>query len=242
MTIRHRRRSAHAEAIAPWVTLSVILLVWWAGAKTLDLAWPGADYAPPFNAGVDSSVPKSPPLDKDVPDASVAARRSRPVISADTRVLGSDMDELRGRLLAVPVRGLDADALVSSFHDARGSSRQHEAIDILAPRGTDVLAVEDGTVAKLFTSKAGGLTVYQFDPSNKYVYYYAHLDRYAPNLKEGLAVRKGDVLGAVGTTGNAPKNTPHLHFGISKMDPDKQWWGGTALDPFLVWRDPSDGN
>jgi murein DD-endopeptidase MepM/ murein hydrolase activator NlpD len=149
------------------------------------------------------------------------------------------MDELRGRSLAVPVRGLDADDLVSSFHDARGSSRQHEAIDILAPRGTDVLAVEDGTVAKLFTSKAGGLTVYQYDPSNKYVYYYAHLDRYAPNLKEGLAVRKGDVLGAVGTTGNAPKNTPHLHFGISKLDPDKRWWGGTALDPFLVWRDPA---
>jgi len=146
---------------------------------------------------------------------------------------------LRGRSLAVPVRGLDADDLVSSFHDARGSSRQHEAIDILAPRGTDVLAVEDGTVAKLFTSRAGGLTVYQFDPSNKYVYYYAHLDRYAPNLKEGLAVRKGDVLGAVGTTGNAPKDTPHLHFAISKMDPDKRWWGGTAVDPFLVWRDPS---
>jgi peptidoglycan LD-endopeptidase LytH len=240
MTIRHRRRSVlHAEAIAPWVTLSVILLVWWAGAKTLDLAWPGVNYSPPFNAGVDSSVRKSPPLDKDVADPSVAGSRSRPVISADTRVLGSDMDELRGRSLAVPVRGLDADDLVSSFHDARGSSRQHEAIDILAPRGTDVLAVEDGTVAKLFTSRAGGLTVYQFDPSNKYVYYYAHLDRYAPNLKEGLAVRKGDVLGAVGTTGNAPKDTPHLHFAISKMDPDKRWWGGTAVDPFLVWRDPS---
>ena len=236
MTIRHRRRSAHAEAIAPWVTLSVILLVWWAGAKTLDLAWPGADYAPPFNAGVDSSVPKSPPLDKDVPDASVAARRSRPVISADTRVLGSDMDELRGRSLAVPVRGLDADDLVSSFHDARGSSRQHEAIDILAPRGTDVLAVEDGTVAKLFTSRAGGLTVYQFDLSNKYVYYYAHLDRYAPNLKEGLAVRKGDVLGAVGTTGNAPKDTPHLHFAVYKLTDQKKWWQGTPIDPYDLLR------
>jgi murein DD-endopeptidase MepM/ murein hydrolase activator NlpD len=140
------------------------------------------------------------------------------------------------------VRGLDADDLVSSFHDARGSSRQHEAIDILAPRGTDVLAVENGTIAKLFTSKAGGLTIYQFDPSEKYIYYYAHLDGYAPGLKEGMPVGKGDVLGAVGTTGNAPKNTPHLHFGISKLDPDKRWWGGTALDPYLVWRDPSEGN
>ena len=239
MTIRHRRRSVDAEAIAPWVTLSVILLLWWAGAKTLHLAWPGAGFAPPFNAGVDASVPKSPPIDADVPGPSVAPSPSQPVLSADTRVLGSDMDELRGRALAVPVRGLDADDLVSSFHDARGRSRQHEAIDILAPRGTDVLAVEDGTIAKLFTSRAGGLTVYQFDRSEKYVYYYAHLDRYAPNLKEGNAVRKGDVLGAVGTTGNAPKNTPHLHFAISKLDPDKRWWGGTALDPFLVWRKPS---
>jgi murein DD-endopeptidase MepM/ murein hydrolase activator NlpD len=154
-------------------------------------------------------------------------------------VLGSDLNDLRSRSLAVPVRGLEADDLVSSFHDARGT-RRHEAIDILAPRGTDVLAVEDGKIAKLFTSNAGGLTIYQFDPSEKYVYYYAHLDRYASGLTEGMSVEKGDVIGTVGTTGNAPKNTPHLHFAISKLDPDKRWWGGTALDPFLVWRDPSE--
>jgi murein DD-endopeptidase MepM/ murein hydrolase activator NlpD len=153
-------------------------------------------------------------------------------------VLGSDISDLRGRSLEVPVRGLEADDLVSSFHDARGGSRRHEAIDILAPRGTDVLAVEDGKIAKLFTSNAGGLTIYQFDPSEKYVYYYAHLDRYASGITEGKTVKKGDVIGSVGTTGNAPKNTPHLHFAISKLDPDKRWWGGTALDPFLVWRDP----
>ncbi|RPI57814.1 MAG: M23 family metallopeptidase [Acidobacteria bacterium] len=157
-------------------------------------------------------------------------------------VLGSDVADLRRRSLAIPVRGLDADDLVSSFHDARGSSRQHEAIDILAPRGTDVLAVEDGRIAKLFTSNAGGLTVYQFDQAEKYVYYYAHLDRYAPGVKEGQMVRRGEVLGAVGTTGNAPKDTPHLHFAIAKLDPDKRWWGGTALDPFLAWRDPSGEN
>ena len=163
-----------------------------------------------------------------------------PTISADTMVFGSDLDTLRRRSLHVPVRGIEADDLVSSFTDARGSSRRHEAIDILAPRGTDVLAVEDGKVAKLFTSDAGGLTLYQFDPSETFVYYYAHLDSYAPGLKEGVMLRRGDVVGAVGTTGNAPKNTPHLHFAISKLDPDKRWWGGTALDPFLVWRDPSE--
>jgi peptidoglycan LD-endopeptidase LytH len=240
MTVRYRRRSVHAEAIAPWVTLSVVLLIWWAGAKTLDWAVPTEPPAA-FNAGVDRSVPKRDPLDRVPPEAAVAPRKPGPTISANTMVLGSDIHDLRQRSLAVPVRGLDADVLVSSFHDARGS-RQHEALDILAPRGTDVVAVENGKIAKLFTSKAGGLTIYQFDPSEKFVYYYAHLDSYAPGLKEGLTVRKGDVLGSVGTTGNAPKNTPHLHFGISKLDPDKRWWGGTALDPYLVWRDPSDGS
>jgi peptidoglycan LD-endopeptidase LytH len=239
MTIRHRRRSVQVEAVAPWVTLSIILLIWWAGAKTLN--WVRPDYpAMSFNAGVDESVPKARPVDEG-PHDPLVARRSGPTISANTMVLGSDVNDLRGRSLAVPVRGLDADQLVSSFHDARGS-RRHEAIDILAPRGSDVLAIENGTIAKLFTSNLGGLTVYQFDPSEKYVYYYAHLDSYAPGMKEGVTVQKGDVLGKVGTTGNAPENTPHLHFAISKLDPDKRWWGGTALDPFLVWRDPSDGN
>jgi murein DD-endopeptidase MepM/ murein hydrolase activator NlpD len=137
------------------------------------------------------------------------------------------------------VRGLEAGDLVSSFNDARGRSRRHEAIDILAARGTDVIAVEDGRVAKIFTSAVGGLTLYQFDPSETFVYYYAHLDSYAPGVKEGMMLHKGDLVGPVGTTGNAPKETPHLHFAISKLDPDKRWWGGTALDPFLVWRDPS---
>lgn len=237
MTIRHRRRSVHAEAIAPWLTLSVILLMWWAGAKTLNWVNPAIEFHP-FNAGVDRDVPKRQPVDPVPAEPTASIRKSGPTISANTMVFGSDVNDLRARSLAVPVRGLEADDLVSSFHDARGSSRRHEAIDILAAHGTDVLAVEDGKIAKLFTSKAGGLTIYQFDPSEKYVYYYAHLDRYAPGITEGMAVEKGDVIGAVGTTGNAPKNTPHLHFAISKLDPDKRWWGGTALDPFLVWRDP----
>jgi murein DD-endopeptidase MepM/ murein hydrolase activator NlpD len=235
---RHRRRSVHAEAIAPWVTLSVILVMWWAGSKTLNWVRPTGPEIP-FNAGVDRSVPKVSPVDRVEPEQAVAPPKTMPTLSANTMVLGSDMSDLRGRALLVPVRGLDAGDLVSSFHDARGSSRRHEAIDILAARGTDVVAVENGKIAKLFTSKAGGLTVYQFDPSEKYVYYYAHLDRYASGLKEGVAVRRGDVLGSVGTTGNAPENTPHLHFAISKLDLDKRWWGGTALDPYLVWRDPS---
>ena len=239
MTTRHRRRSVHAEAIAPWVALSVILLVWWVGAKALGWVRPGHQGPQiSFGSQAEPSVPRVKPIDEIPPEPQVAPRNAGPTISANTKVLGSDVEMLRRRSLKVPVRGVDDDDLVSSFADARGS-RRHEAIDILAPRGTDVYAVEDGKVAKLFTSKAGGLTVYQFDPTETFVYYYAHLDRYAPGLHEGAFLKKGDVVGAVGTTGNAPKDTPHLHFAIMKLDPDKRWWGGTALDPFLVWRDPS---
>jgi murein DD-endopeptidase MepM/ murein hydrolase activator NlpD len=239
VTTRHRRRSVHAEAIAPWAALSVVLLVWFAGAQALKWARPGHQYPLlSFGSRSESSVPKVKPVDAVPPEAAIAPRDVGPTISANTLIRGSDLETLRARSLAIPVRGLEADDLASSFDDARGS-RRHQAIDILAPRGTDVLAVEDGKIAKLFTSDAGGLTLYQFDSSETFVYYYAHLDSYAPGLKEGSSVRRGDVLGAVGTTGNAPKNTPHLHFAISKLDPDKRWWGGTALDPYLIWRDPS---
>ena len=241
MTTRHRRRPIRAEAIAPWLALSVVLLVWWAGAQAMNWARPG--HRTPllsFGTRADRWVPKARPVDP-APreDAALRPRDAGPTISANTMVRGSDIESLRQRSLVIPVRGLDVDDLVSTFYDARGS-RRHEAIDILAPYGTDVLAVEDGKVAKMFTSAAGGLTVYQFDPSETFVYYYAHLDSYAPGLKEGTMLRKGDVVGRVGTTGNAPKDTPHLHFAISKLDPDRRWWGGTALDPFLVWRDPSE--
>jgi peptidoglycan LD-endopeptidase LytH len=243
MTIRHRhrRRSVHVEAIAPWVALSVVLLMWWAGARALNWARPG-NYGPlvSFGPTADTSVPKTKPVDEVQREPALAPSTTGPTISAKTTIAGSDLENLRRRSLLIPVRGITSDDLVSSFDDARGGGRRHEAIDILAPRGTDVLAVDDGKIAKVFTSDAGGLTLYQFDPSETFVYYYAHLDSYAPRVKEGSLLRKGDVVGAVGTTGNAPKNTPHLHFAIAKLDPDKRWWGGTALDPFLVWRDPSE--
>jgi murein DD-endopeptidase MepM/ murein hydrolase activator NlpD len=144
------------------------------------------------------------------------------------------------RELILPVAGLSAESLRSSFDEARGGgSRRHEAIDILAPRGTPVIAADEGPVAKLFTSKAGGLTIYQFDPTGTYAYYYAHLDRYAPGLKEGARLRSGDVIGFVGTTGNAPPGTPHLHFAIFKLTEDRRWWEGTPIDPFPILSRPS---
>lgn len=134
--------------------------------------------------------------------------------------------------LLIPVADIHASQLHDTFTEARGSARRHEAIDILAPRGTQVFAVADGKVAKLFDSKPGGLTIYQFDASEKFAYYYAHLDRYAPEVKEGIFLHRGDVIGYVGTTGNADRATPHLHFAIFELGPEKQWWKGTAINPY----------
>jgi murein DD-endopeptidase MepM/ murein hydrolase activator NlpD len=149
--------------------------------------------------------------------------------------VAGDPGNLRSRRLLLPVDGVKPEQLTRQFSDAR-SGHKHEAIDILAPRNTPVRAVEDGTIARLFSSKAGGITVYQFDPSGTFCYYYAHLERYAEDLREGQRVSRGQVLGYVGTSGNAPKETPHLHFAIFRLTDDKRWWEGTPIDPYDVLR------
>lgn len=141
--------------------------------------------------------------------------------------------ELIARHLTIPVQGVAASQLVRSFSDPR-TGHEHEAIDILAPRNTPVLAVEDGTIAKLFLSRLGGNTIYQFDPSQRFCYYYAHLERYADGLKEGDTVHRGQVIGYVGTSGNAPPDTPHLHFAVTILNADRHWWEGKAVDPYDV--------
>lgn len=135
--------------------------------------------------------------------------------------------------LQLPVQGVAASALRDTFAEGRDNNgRGHEAIDILAPRSTPVLAVADGAIVKLFLSKPGGITIYQFDVTGQYVYYYAHLERYADGLAEGQRVRRGTVIGYVGASGNARPNAPHLHFAIFRLGPDKQWWKGEPLNPF----------
>ena len=151
-------------------------------------------------------------------------------VSVDADLLA----ELRSRRLDLPVRGASRRDLHNSFHDLRQWFHAHEAIDILAPRGTAVLAVEDGMIARLFESKAGGTTVYQFDPWTRFVYYYAHLEHYADRLKEGHRVLRGQTLGFVGTSGNAPKDTPHLHFAIFRLNDTKHWWQGSPINPYDV--------
>jgi murein DD-endopeptidase MepM/ murein hydrolase activator NlpD len=133
--------------------------------------------------------------------------------------------------LQVPVSGVRREALVDTFDDRRGTDRRHEALDIPAPRGTPVTAVDDGEVMKLFLSEPGGLTVYQFDRTRSVAYYYAHLDRYADGLAEGQVLHRGDAIGAVGSTGNADPEAPHLHFAVFELGPQRRWWKGRAVNP-----------
>lgn len=138
--------------------------------------------------------------------------------------------------LLLPVQGIQPGELVDTFNQTRGGTRIHEALDIMAPRGREVLAVADGKVAKLFTSQQGGLTVYQFDPSERFTYYYAHLDRYAPGLVEGKLLKRGELVGYVGSSGNANPDAPHLHFAIFELGPEKRWWEGKPINPYPLLR------
>ncbi|HEX8618072.1 MAG TPA: M23 family metallopeptidase [Thermoanaerobaculia bacterium] len=134
--------------------------------------------------------------------------------------------------IIVPVLGIAASQLRDNFDQVRGGGRIHHAIDIMAPHGTPVVAAVDGTIQKLFNSKAGGITIYQFDQAEARVYYYAHLARYAAGMAEGLFVKQGTVIGYVGVTGNAAPDAPHLHFSIEVLPPTKEWWKGIPLNPF----------
>ena len=226
---RRRRRVFREEVLAPWLTLAVILGLWWVGAFLLG-RHPGASRSvlEIETAQAREREPGSSPKP--------VAPRFVDSITLPVEVDEGDVAVLLNKQLQVPVAGVEASALHSTFQDARGGGRQHEALDILAPRGTPVVATIDGRIMKLFTSARGGLTIYQYDLAEQYCYYYAHLDSYAANLAEGQTVTRGQTIGYVGTTGNAPANTPHLHFAIFKLDGAKRWWEGVPLDPFLVLR------
>jgi peptidoglycan LD-endopeptidase LytH len=137
--------------------------------------------------------------------------------------------------LVLPVAGVSHADLRNDYGAPRSGSRRHTAIDILAPRGTPVVAASDGTILKLYRSRAGGLTIYLADAASEVVYYYAHLDRYAESLSEGMMVERGSVIGYVGSTGNA--TTPHLHFGVELLPAGGNWWKGKPVNPFPILQD-----
>ncbi|NJC48787.1 UNVERIFIED_ORG: murein DD-endopeptidase MepM/ murein hydrolase activator NlpD [Xanthomonas campestris] len=190
----------------------------------------------------------------DAPEAAMAAPSAAPAVAAPAVAASSPSTEMMpaantpaapasaaspeaansGSGLLIPVQGISSGQLQDTFTDARSEGRVHDAIDILAPTGTPVIAVADGTVEKLFNSERGGLTVYQFDPNGTYCYYYAHLERYADGLAEKQSIKRGQVIGYVGSTGNADPAAPHLHFEIHRLGPEKQWWKGEVLNPYPV--------
>lgn len=165
-----------------------------------------------------------------VPVAGAPPVTAPPVASASAMPPPAPVASGSGLLL--PVQGIQPSQLQDTFTDARSEGRVHDAIDIMAAEGTPVLAVADGQVEKLFDSDKGGLTMYQFDPDGVHCYYYAHLQRYADGLAEKKQIKRGEVIGYVGSTGNANKDAPHLHFEIHLLGPEKQWWKGESINPY----------
>ena len=214
-----------------------------AGQVVLD---PSADVATDPKGSTESpkgwtAGPKGPALHSEDEGAAgkVVATTGEPLVapaSPTSLPAASAIGDLRSRGLRLPIDDAVVEAMKGGFDEGRAGGRAHEAVDILAPRNTPIRAVEDGAIAKLFTSKAGGTTVYQFDPSGRFCYYYAHLESYAPGLHDGQHVSQGEVIGFVGTSGNAPPNTPHLHFAVFELDADRHWWKGRAIDPYLIFR------
>lgn len=136
--------------------------------------------------------------------------------------------------LVLPVRGVGWSSIRDSYGEARGGGeRHHTGVDIMAPAGTPVVAAASGTVEKLFYSHGGGgVTAYVRSPDRRLSYYYAHLAAYAPTLREGVSVRAGDPIGAVGDTGNAGAGNFHLHFGVERLNPADPWYKGRAINPY----------
>jgi murein DD-endopeptidase MepM/ murein hydrolase activator NlpD len=212
---------------------TILFVVWIYGNQIRRPSERPSETVPPAQAP--SQTPLPAPLPGPAPAMPTAPTPTPP---SNPPVGPTDLTgDLGNRHLLLPVQGIRVDQLHDTFNESRGGGeRVHEALDIMAPRNSPVLAVEDGRVAKLFTSKQGGLTIYQFDPTETYAYYYAHLDHYTEGLKEGDILRRGQVIGYVGVTGNANPDGPHLHFAIFRLTPEKQWWKGDPVNPFGLLR------
>jgi murein DD-endopeptidase MepM/ murein hydrolase activator NlpD len=156
---------------------------------------------------------------------SAATETHAPVASASDEFLLT-------RHIVLPVAGADMSKVEDSYSEPRDGGRVHRAIDILAPRGTPILSADDGKILRMTTNTLGGISMYTVDTENRLVYYYAHMDHYNDAMSPGRAIVKGDTLGYVGTTGNAPKDTPHLHFQVMRWPADGKYWNGDPIDPY----------
>jgi peptidoglycan LD-endopeptidase LytH len=222
--------------------LVVVLLAFATGALVdTALTWRLHEFEAPANLLRSGDAAQAPSAESPVHDT-IEAPVERPGDDGRPPAVGTTgaaaneeaVEALRTRKLDVPVEGVKRRELHDTFSETRGSNRAHEAIDIMAPPRTPVVAAQDGKIVKLFTSKAGGLTIYQFDPTETFCYYYAHLDGYADGIHEGQTVKRGQLIGYVGSTGNASADAPHLHFAIFRLTPEHQWWKGEPINPFPV--------
>lgn len=198
----------------------------------------GANPQSPGDSGP-AVEPEAIPAPPDLPDPETAAPSESPAAPAASGFASCVPDlpndpELARKSLLIPVLGIVRSQLRDTFVHRRSGGRTHHAIDIMAPRNTPILAIEDGTIVKLTYNRLGGITLYQLDPTGTYAYYYAHLERYAPGLAAGQPVQRGQVIGYVGTSGNAPKNAPHLHFAVYRLPPEHSSWLGQPINPFEI--------
>lgn len=227
--------------------LGGIAIALWAGGY-----WPGLEerftseseivedtaiVAPPTTDEPTAPTPL-PPSIPDVPDEEVPADADDvaqdhppPVDLPDDTPVFEPPQRLPSGLI-IPVAGIQPEDLIDTFEEARSQSRRHDAIDIIAPHRTPVLAAADGTIVRLFNSEHGGITLYQLAPDDRTVYYYAHLDGYAEGVRAGVFAKQGAVIGYVGDTGNAVPSNYHLHFAIWTTDDPKNFWDGESINPY----------
>jgi peptidoglycan LD-endopeptidase LytH len=194
----------------------------------------------PAPAPLSASEPHGPVMmqsggpDGESPAPTMLASPPPATAPAGARAAGraGDMSRLRDRHLLIPVAGVGPEHIEDTFTDARDGDRQHNAIDILAPRNTPILAADDGIVLRMSSNALGGITIFAADVDRQFVYYYAHLDHYDPAMYAGRKLTRGDTIGYVGTTGNAPKDVPHLHFQIMRWPDDGKYWVGEPINPY----------
>ena len=235
MGSERRRRTRVVVGFLALLVAVGVLVVWLARSsrngrrEVLTLSKPSP---PPDNSGSVISTPSQPTPDASppvpVPTSTLVPVPSSPPIPTPEGALPNN--------LIVPVAGVRPDQLRDTFSESRSEGRVHDAIDIAAPLGTAVLAAADGTVIKLFQSERGGTTIYQLSTDKKFIYYYAHLDRYAEGLTESRFVKQGETIAYVGDSGNAGAGNYHLHFSVALVSDPKRYWQGMNVNPYPLLR------
>lgn len=152
--------------------------------------------------------------------------------AAETEAAAGEAFMAPGAELMIPVRGIRPEQLRDTYNDPRSGGRVHNAIDIMAPGGAPVVAAADGTIHRLRTGGLGGITIYQVGADGRTLYYYAHLQRYAAGIREGMTVRRGEVIAYVGDTGNAGSGNYHLHFSVGRLTDMSRWWDSQNVNPY----------